>query len=749
MPRRLDKTPADYVAIAVSPALIMLMVGSLVYFLVAVFYDGPYEGRLYYVLGLFTFAAVLIGRIAIEEGKERAAAFALALALAAGLVLNRLAGPLLFHWVMLGLVWWSAYRLTWDCTLIDEQEDSSGQGLLQVVGLAKRAGVESVASPDAPPQPEGVTSRPGDSPNDRASRKKRKRKPHAPGVWIVYFALAALPLFGLGQKFIPAGDLVQRQWAFRLLLVYVASALGLLLTTSFLGLRRYLRQRRVEMPAKMAGAWMALGGVLIVVLLLLSALLPRPGAEYAVSRVPFKFTSPPQQSSKHGWGAEGAERNRPDSPAVTEEGRKDVAPGKQSGRGEASGGRQGDRAQSPEARSQGNQGGGKSSSDRSSQGSPQQGGRENAPGQGKSGQEKSGQGKSGQEKSGQEKSGQGKSGQEKSPQGKSGQGKSPQGNSPQNASDKGSSRQGKSGQAGASPSDSAPSGKQTAQEQQGGKASQEQQSEQESRSSPSGASRRSADQPTRGGGRSTSRQERPAGTSTGKRQRQAGEDSPHKEEPKKAPKEASKDAPKEASKKSPTAARPPRRSFTPPIGIQLVGGWLGALFKLILYAVVLGVIAYLAWKNWPQVVAAMRQLIADLRNLWASLFGGKKAVPAANAEAEETTKPPPPPRPFADYADPFASGAAARWTADQLVCYTFEALEAWARENGCRRQPDQTPHEFAYRVGGHVESLGEDSLLLAGLYSRVAYAPGTLPRESAAPLERLWTRLRPRTTAAR
>ena len=38
----------------------------------------------------------------------------------------------------------------------------------------------------------------------------------------------------------------RRRWAFQLLCVYVASGLGLLLTTSFLGLRRYLRRRGVE-----------------------------------------------------------------------------------------------------------------------------------------------------------------------------------------------------------------------------------------------------------------------------------------------------------------------------------------------------------------------------------------------------------------------------------------------------------------------------------------------------------------------
>ena len=46
----------DYVVIAVSPALIMTLVGSLVFFLLAVFYQGEYSERLYWVMACFVFA---------------------------------------------------------------------------------------------------------------------------------------------------------------------------------------------------------------------------------------------------------------------------------------------------------------------------------------------------------------------------------------------------------------------------------------------------------------------------------------------------------------------------------------------------------------------------------------------------------------------------------------------------------------------------------------------------------------------
>ena len=48
-------------------------------------------------------------------------------------------------------------------------------------------------------------------------------------------------------------------------------------------------------------------------------------------------------------------------------------------------------------------------------------------------------------------------------------------------------------------------------------------------------------------------------------------------------------------------------------------------------------------------------------------------------------------RRFADFSDPFAAGTAGRYPPEELVRYTFEALEAWARDNGQPRLPEQTP----------------------------------------------------------
>src|SRR5581483_9261436 len=133
----LPPTLADYVVIAISPALIMALVGSLVFFLAEVLYVGQYQESLLWVLFFFVFGAVLIARISMSAGiAERAAIYGAILGLLVWLALQRFVsypeGTPLSEWawaVNLGLIaviWWSAHRLTWDCTLTDDSVDASG-----------------------------------------------------------------------------------------------------------------------------------------------------------------------------------------------------------------------------------------------------------------------------------------------------------------------------------------------------------------------------------------------------------------------------------------------------------------------------------------------------------------------------------------------------------------------------------------------------------------------------------------------
>ena len=157
---------------------------------------------------------------------------------------------------LIAIVWWCAHRLTWDCTLIDDEVDASGAGLLQMAGLDKRGPPPPQSTPERDkPKKKSLPGLAGWWERYERYREAERKRPHAPGVWVVYFSLAALPLFGLGQAQIPVEEADRRAYSFWLLCIYVGSGLGLLLTTSFLGLRRYLRQRKLRMPAAITGAW--------------------------------------------------------------------------------------------------------------------------------------------------------------------------------------------------------------------------------------------------------------------------------------------------------------------------------------------------------------------------------------------------------------------------------------------------------------------------------------------------------------
>ncbi len=138
---------------------------------------------------------------------------------------------------------------------------------------------------------------------------------------------------------------------------------------------------------------------------------------------------------------------------------------------------------------------------------------------------------------------------------------------------------------------------------------------------------------------------------------------------------------------------------------------------------------------------ALEQLWSDLRNLWARLFGGHRETDqdevAAQTVVEST-----PMRPFSSYKDPFLGGSAAQYTTEQLVRYSFEAMEAWARERACARGPDETPLEFARHVALEHPGLGMEAQTLADLYSRVAYGHERVAADRQRVLEKLWRHMR-------
>jgi hypothetical protein len=127
----------------------------------------------------------------------------------------------------------------------------------------------------------------------------------------------------------------------------------LLVTTSFLGLRRYLRQRYLRMPAAVALSWLKWGLLVALVILAAAFFLPRPGANQAWTGLRYQIDTRLRQASQFAA--------------------KDNPPGQGKGRaGNQSGGNQGAGNQSGNDQSSGSQGENKTAGQQQS-GQPAQG----------------------------------------------------------------------------------------------------------------------------------------------------------------------------------------------------------------------------------------------------------------------------------------------------------------------------------------------------------------------------------------
>lgn len=637
MPRsRPQKTLADYLAIGVTPLLIMLLVGSLVFFLQSLFYSGGHGHRVLWILFWFVIGAVLVARIAMESGRAYASAFTLALAAATSLAMFRFSDAPLVPIVCLGIIWWCADKLTWDCTLIDDSEDASGEGLLQVAGVADEAEISDEVTGQS-----GAGEASSDAAEERIplwrrlflNEAERKGKPHAPGLWVVYFSLAALPLFGFGQTMLPPGDQARR-FAFLCLFTYVASALGLLMLTSFLGLRRYLRQRNMQMPTSMALTWVGMGSAIAVGILIACLVLPRPEGEYDVTAMVDRAGEEVQEAADWAFGDSSGEGDGERSGEADEDATEGAAsdPDQQGRSGGTEGQREGESRNAKDGKD-GSQKGGEESGNRSGEG-------EQRPGESQE------NGDSGKPEEG-DRNGQGE----------------------QVAENENSDKGNPSGQAGD------PSGEKNSREPSG------------SEGDPAGNGEQVAEN--------------------------TGENPPPDES-------AEADAATPESPESPDLSS----------ALSQVGN----LFKWLVYGIAGLVAAFLIYRH-------RLAIWSFLQNLWAeflSIFGRQ---PETDTQGDAVEEPAVAVRPFAAFSNPFQSGAARKKTPSELVRYSFEALQAWAIENGCPRDPHQTPSEFGTQLKKRNVSCAVEGQEVSQLYAQIAYADYRPGAESLPVLEKLWRKM--------
>ena len=616
--RKPRKSFADYVAILVAPLLIMAMVGSLVFFLLEAFVgqdlDSRIGSRLRWVMFWFVVGSVLVGRIAVQNGSSYAGIYAFGLAAATGMWIMKFFG---FVWIpiaLLAVIWWATHKLTWDVTLIDDEEDASGEGLLQAAGvdMPDTAAVDETGAAVEDEADDG----------DRVpiwkrifvNRSERKGRAHSPGLWIVWISLIALPVFGFGQLGLDETD-GERRIAFIFLMVYIVSALSLLLCASFLGLRRYLRQRYLKMPLGVTGAWMTLGIGIMIATILACLILPRPDASMSLPQLVDKVGEAAQEASE--WAF------RKDGGVEDDDGRK-------IGEGDAD-----------------------------------------------------------------------------DPEGENGSG-----------SEDGEEKEGESGDGGENPSsdmskEAETTGKDNANE-----------SNEKSQGSMPGGEKGDGGEAGQGKDGKSGDDGQPSGDG----------DSPESQDgsgPENNPESENSDAESDAQEAGEAQEIPDEAQTSPEDSTS--SEWVGSLVKWLIYAALAAAATWFIYRHRREILAALRQFWANIL----ALFGRKPAPLIESAEEQEAPELPP----FAAFQNPFASGAARSQPPEELVRYTFEALQAWAKEQELERAPDQTPNEFARRLAAYIPELAPEAGQLTRLYSGYAYAGRVPSGDCVNLLQTLWAKL--------
>ena len=694
MVTEMQKKMGGWLVELVAPALIMIMTGSLAFFLLDFGYDGPFFNRAKWVIGCFVFASVLISRISITEGMERAYFYGLILAVAVFAVLGFLTQiPILIRAVTIGIIWWFNSKLVWDCTHIRNTNDSSDRGLLSRFGWKSKSAEAQPEADKSQNQLLGTTDQ--DQSNDQKQQKSeawtsrffsRKKTANTPGVWVLILSVAALPFFGLGQTMMV--NEATRQRSFFYFCCYLAAGLALLVTTAMMGLQRYLARRNANMPNTVAIGWVSTGAAMILIILVSAWLLPRPHSEVSFAENPFKVKGKSDLgSSRNSFGNEGKDDGR--------SGNQDNKSNNPSGKGKSDkkgGGRDG-------SKNKGGSGKGKQKSagkSNSSKSNPSKQGNQSGKNKGQSKQGgKSNQGKKGNQ-SGSKSNDRSKNseGAKKSDSNKSNGSKN---DSSKNAGSQNENSKGKQNQ-----SDYQSQNRNQSNEQ---KRMEERERQRSQRNKSNSGTPRSSQQNNRSNNGNS--------------------------------KSDDSDKQGKNSRSNQSSSKQNQSSFKMPTLPNIA--W---IFQLVFWIVVIAVALYFGWKYRQQVWEHIQKFIQDLKDFWARLFG-KKTPSAEKAIATAGDRQPKVrPKAFREFSNPYQNGNANQLKMAEVVKYTYEALEAWGRERGLKVDPDQTPHEFVIELASLDRSIARSAKKLADFYCSIAFAQDQLdPKIVNNALEELWSHL--------
>ncbi len=150
---------------------------------------------------------------------------------------------------------------------------------------------------------------------------------------------------------------------------------------------------------------------------------------------------------------------------------------------------------------------------------------------------------------------------------------------------------------------------------------------------------------------------------------------------------------------------------------------IASLFKLIVFLVLAGIVGAFVWMN--------RHLLAQW---WDWLFGRGDSPTDDSFEEFFSASTQVPARTFASFRNPIGKESDLR----RIVVITFQAFEAWTREQGIARGRDETPSEFIKRVATSVPQMSAPASQVVDAYNRIVYGRGQATKSDLSAAEQVW-----------
>ena len=150
---------------------------------------------------------------------------------------------------------------------------------------------------------------------------------------------------------------------------------------------------------------------------------------------------------------------------------------------------------------------------------------------------------------------------------------------------------------------------------------------------------------------------------------------------------------------------------------------IASLFKFIVFLVLAGIVGAFVWMN--------RHLLAQW---WDWLFGHGDSPTDDSFEEFFSASTQVPARAFASFRNPIGKESDLR----RIVVITFQAFEAWTREQGIARGRDETPSEFIKRVATSVPQMSAPASQVVDAYNRIVYGRGQATKSDLSAAEQVW-----------